>query len=52
MSVGFFQIILILLLILLLFGDIPKILKNVASGITTFKTIVNEDKDKSNINKN
>lgn len=48
MSIGFFQILIILLLIILLFGDIPKILTNVAKGIKTFKTVVNEsDKSKN-----
>jgi sec-independent protein translocase protein TatA len=58
MSVGFWQLILILLIIMLLFGSgkLPQVMKELGQGIRSLKKELNEDKseekDKSDDNKN
>lgn len=43
--VGFGQILIILLVFVLLFGNLPKLLKDLALGIKTFKSTLDEKKD-------
>lgn len=46
MSIGFWQLILILLIILLLFGSgkLPKVMQDLAEGLKNMKKTLNNDK--------
>jgi Sec-independent protein translocase protein TatA len=46
MSVGFGQILVIILLLVLLFGDVPNLVKNVVSGVKSIKQSFQEDEPK------
>ena len=46
MSVGFGQILVIILLLVLLFGDVPSLVKNVVNGVKSIKQSFQEDKPK------
>lgn len=46
MSIGIGQIIIILLVILIVFGKLPKIFEELASGIKKVKEAVDKDQDK------
>jgi TatA/E family protein of Tat protein translocase len=48
MSIGIGQILLILLVIILLFGKLPNLFQDVASGIRNIKNVMDDEK----INKN
>jgi len=52
MSIGVTQLILIIIIGILLFGNIPKIFKDVGTGIQVFKKTVNKEAnvDKPNLN--
>ncbi len=54
MSVGFWQLILIFLMILLLFGSgkLPKVMKELGEGLKAMKKAVKEDDDKNDSEKN
>ena len=54
MSVGFCQLILIFLMILLLFGSgkLPKVMKELGEGLKAMKKAVKEDDDKNDSEKN
>jgi Sec-independent protein translocase protein TatA len=43
MSVGFGQILVIILLLVLLFGDVPSLVKNVVNGVKSIKQSFQED---------
>lgn len=45
--VGFGQILIVLLVLVLLFGNLPKLLKDLALGLRTFKKTL-DDKEHSN----
>lgn len=44
MTLGFGQLVIILLLGLLLFGDLPKLLKNLTTSLQTIKKGLKDDK--------
>ena len=46
MSVGFGQILVIILLLVLLFGDVPSLVKNVVNGVKSIKQSFQEDEPK------
>jgi Sec-independent protein translocase protein TatA len=46
MSVGFGQILVIILLLVLLFGDVPSLVKNVVNGVKSIKQSFQEDDPK------
>lgn len=46
MSLGIGQLILILLLVILLFGNLPKLFKDVGEGIKDFQRITKKDTKK------
>ena len=53
MSVGFWQLILILLIIMLLFGSgkLPQVMKELGQGIKNLKKELNDDKKEDEKNK-
>jgi Sec-independent protein translocase protein TatA len=46
MSVGFGQILVIIILLVLLFGDVPSLVKNVVNGVKSIKQSFQEDEPK------
>lgn len=46
MNIGIGQILLILLIVVILFGKLPNLFEDVASGIKTIKNATEEDKPK------
>lgn len=46
MNIGIGQILLILLIVLILFGKLPNLFEDIASGIKTIKNATEEDKPK------
>lgn len=53
MSVGFWQLILILLIILLLFGSgkLPKVMQDLAEGLKTMKKTLGKEKEEEEVKK-
>nr|YP_007890508.1 Sec-independent protein translocase component tatA/E [Andalucia godoyi]AGH24002.1 Sec-independent protein translocase component tatA/E [Andalucia godoyi] len=45
MSLGLGQILVVLLVLVLLFGNLPKMLKDLASGIKIFKKTIEDSED-------
>jgi len=49
MSVGFGQLLILIVIGMLLFGNLPKIMKDLALGMRTFKETVHSDLNASNV---
>lgn len=49
MSIGITQLILLVIIAIILFGNIPKIFKDLSTGILSFKQTINQESLKDNV---